>query len=105
MADAKSASSKKATPISPNWSVAHQATFNNTIVTFADTKGNVLSASSAGRSGFRGSKRVLRMQPKLPQKRPQKQLKQAMVYRPLTYLSKASDSVETLLSAHLATLT
>jgi len=34
-----------------------QATFNNTIVTFADGKGNVLAASSAGACGFRGSKK------------------------------------------------
>lgn len=34
-----------------------QATFNNTIVTFTDKKGNVLSASSAGACGFRGSKK------------------------------------------------
>lgn len=34
-----------------------QATFNNTIVTFADKKGNVIAASSAGACGFRGSKK------------------------------------------------
>lgn len=34
-----------------------QATFNNTIVTFTDKNGNVLSASSAGACGFRGSKK------------------------------------------------
>ncbi len=34
-----------------------QATFNNTIVTFADSKGNVLATSSAGACGFRGSKK------------------------------------------------
>jgi small subunit ribosomal protein S11 len=34
-----------------------QATFNNTIVTFTDKKGNVLTASSAGATGFRGSKK------------------------------------------------
>jgi len=34
-----------------------QATFNNTIVTFTDKKGNVLAASSAGACGFRGSKK------------------------------------------------
>lgn len=34
-----------------------QATFNNTIVTFADKKGNVLIGSSAGACGFRGSKK------------------------------------------------
>jgi small subunit ribosomal protein S11 len=33
------------------------ATFNNTIVTFSDTKGNVLAYSSAGACGFRGSKK------------------------------------------------
>ncbi len=33
------------------------ATFNNTIVTFTDTQGNVLTASSAGACGFRGSKK------------------------------------------------
>lgn len=34
-----------------------QATFNNTIISFADPKGNVLSACSAGACGFRGSKK------------------------------------------------
>ncbi len=34
-----------------------QATFNNTIITFSDPKGAVLSASSAGACGFRGSKK------------------------------------------------
>jgi small subunit ribosomal protein S11 len=38
--------------------VAHiQATFNNTIVTISDRKGNVLGWSSAGKCGFRGSKK------------------------------------------------
>lgn len=34
-----------------------QATFNNTIITFTDRKGNVLCSSSAGACGFRGSKK------------------------------------------------
>jgi small subunit ribosomal protein S11 len=34
-----------------------QATFNNTIITIADSHGNVLAASSAGACGFRGSKK------------------------------------------------
>lgn len=34
-----------------------QATFNNTIVSFTDNKGNVLAQSSAGACGFRGSKK------------------------------------------------
>jgi small subunit ribosomal protein S11 len=33
------------------------ATFNNTIITFTDDKGNVLTTSSAGACGFRGSKK------------------------------------------------
>ncbi|MFN7967458.1 MAG: 30S ribosomal protein S11 [Acidobacteriota bacterium] len=38
--------------------VAHiHATFNNTIVSITDQIGNVLSWSSAGRSGFKGSRK------------------------------------------------
>jgi small subunit ribosomal protein S11 len=38
--------------------VAHiQATFNNTIVTIADNKGEVITWSSAGKAGFKGSKK------------------------------------------------
>lgn len=33
------------------------ATFNNTIVSVTDTKGNILTTASAGSSGFRGSKK------------------------------------------------
>ena len=34
-----------------------QATFNNTIISFSDKKGEILSSSSAGANGFRGSKK------------------------------------------------
>jgi len=38
--------------------VAHiQSTFNNTIVTITDQKGNVLAWSSAGMTGFKGSRK------------------------------------------------
>ncbi len=38
--------------------VAHiQSTFNNTIVTITDAQGNVLGWSSAGTSGFKGSRK------------------------------------------------
>jgi len=38
--------------------VAHiKSTFNNTIVTISDTNGNVIAWSSAGTSGFKGSKK------------------------------------------------
>lgn len=33
------------------------ASFNNTIITFADTKGNVIAWSSAGVAGFKGSRK------------------------------------------------
>jgi len=39
--------------------VAHiQATYNNTIITIADEKGNVLAQSSAGSLGFSGAKKA-----------------------------------------------
>lgn len=34
-----------------------QATFNNTIVTFTDQQGNVVTWASAGSSGFKGSRK------------------------------------------------
>lgn len=38
--------------------VAHiQSTFNNTIVTISDSQGNVLAWSSAGQTGFKGSRK------------------------------------------------
>lgn len=38
--------------------VAHiQATFNNTIVSITDTRGEVVSWASAGRAGFKGSRK------------------------------------------------
>ena len=33
-----------------------QSTFNNTIVSIADTNGNVISWASAGQKGFKGSR-------------------------------------------------
>lgn len=39
--------------------IAHiKATFNNTIVTITDLKGNVISWSSAGSHGFKGAKKA-----------------------------------------------
>lgn len=42
-----------------------QATFNNTIITFTDNSGNVLTSASAGACGFRGSRRARHMRRKL----------------------------------------
>lgn len=49
--------SKKQRRSVPSGQLHIQATFNNTIVSFTDKKGNVLAASSAGATGFRGSKK------------------------------------------------
>ncbi len=57
MAESTSTSKKKQRRSVPSGQLHIQATFNNTIVTFADKKGNVLTASSAGACGFRGSKK------------------------------------------------
>lgn len=57
MAEAKSTNKKKQKRSVPSGQLHIQATFNNTIVTFSDKKGNVLTASSAGACGFRGSKK------------------------------------------------
>lgn len=41
----------------PEGVVHIQATFNNTIITFTDKKGNVIAWSSSGSLGFRGSRK------------------------------------------------
>ena len=41
----------------PNGRVYIQASFNNTLITITDTLGNVVSWSSAGSQGFRGSRK------------------------------------------------
>ncbi|HEU0266687.1 MAG TPA: 30S ribosomal protein S11 [Candidatus Saccharimonadaceae bacterium] len=56
MAEAKSSKKKQRRSV-PAGQLHIQATFNNTIVSFSDKKGNVLTASSAGACGFRGSKK------------------------------------------------
>ena len=49
--------SKKNKRIVPAGEAHIQATFNNTIISITDKKGEVLAASSAGANGFRGSKK------------------------------------------------
>ncbi|MEQ8464614.1 30S ribosomal protein S11 [Coleofasciculus sp. E2-BRE-01] len=41
----------------PNGMAFIQSTFNNTIVTISDTRGDVVSWASAGSSGFKGAKK------------------------------------------------
>jgi len=58
MADISTAAKKKKSKRSVPYGQLHVlATFNNTIVTFTDSKGGVLTVSSAGACGFRGSKK------------------------------------------------
>ena len=53
----KAAKAKKGKRIVNAGAVHIQATFNNTIISVTDKTGAVLSASSAGANGFRGSKK------------------------------------------------
>src|SRR4051812_42071353 len=58
MADLNTAAKKKKAKRTVTHGQVHiLATFNNTIVTFTDVNGGALTSSSAGRSGFRGSKK------------------------------------------------
>jgi small subunit ribosomal protein S11 len=57
MARQKKSGARKVKKNIPN-GVAHiQSTFNNTIVTISDVKGDAVSWSSAGASGFKGAKK------------------------------------------------
>ncbi len=53
----KSKQGKKGKRIVTSGAVHIQATFNNTLVSVTDKRGEVLAASSAGANGFRGSKK------------------------------------------------
>lgn len=59
----------------PTGIVHIQSTFNNTIVTVTDNDGNVIAQSSAGRMGFKGSRKST---PFAAQQAAQSALKQAM---------------------------
>ena len=48
---------KKVKKIILNGTAYVQSTFNNTIVSIADTSGNIISWSSAGQKGFKGSRK------------------------------------------------
>lgn len=57
MAKAKRSTKKKVKKNIPNGLAHINATFNNTIITFTDMSGNVVSWATAGMSGFKGSKK------------------------------------------------
>lgn len=58
MADPKKKKTRKKAGKVDASGIAHiKATFNNTIVTIADTNGKTISWGSAGKAGFKGSKK------------------------------------------------
>lgn len=58
MATEKRKGKKKRVALSSTSGVVHvQATFNNTIISICDPRGNVISSSSAGQVGFSGSRK------------------------------------------------
>lgn len=48
---------KKAKKVDARGTVHIKATFNNTIITITDTNGNVIAWATAGKAGFKGSKK------------------------------------------------
>lgn len=57
MAETTTTKKKKAKRIVPAGQLHVKATFNNTIITVTDKKGEVIATASAGACGFRGSKK------------------------------------------------
>ena len=71
----KAGKSKREKRNVPSGIIHVHATFNNTIITITDHDGNVIGASSAGRQGFKGSRKST---PFAAQLAAQDALKQAM---------------------------
>ncbi len=57
MATPKKRTTKKKEKVDANGMAFIKASFNNTIITLADNYGNVIAWSSAGRVGFKGSRK------------------------------------------------
>ncbi len=58
MPQASSSGAKRSKKVVESEGVAHiTATFNNTLITITDTSGNTVTWGSAGKSGFKGSKK------------------------------------------------
>ena len=71
----KRSKAKKEKKNIPTGIIHIQSTFNNTIITVTDNDGNVIASSSAGRQGFKGSRKST---PFAAQLAAQSALKQAM---------------------------
>ena len=57
MAETKKTTKKRSIKAEPEGHVHIQASFNNIIITFTNKTGQVISWSSAGKIGFKGSKK------------------------------------------------
>ncbi len=58
MAQSKGSGTRRSKKVVESEGIAHvTATFNNTLVTITDTQGNAVVWGSAGKSGFKGSKK------------------------------------------------
>ncbi|TNE82262.1 MAG: 30S ribosomal protein S11 [Bacteroidetes bacterium] len=57
MANAKKTNKKRVVSVEQNGQVHIQATFNNIIISITNNAGQVISWSSAGKMGFKGSKK------------------------------------------------
>ncbi|MCS6917361.1 MAG: 30S ribosomal protein S11 [Chitinophagales bacterium] len=57
MAESKKTAKKKTVKADPEGYAYIQASFNNMIITFTNRNGNTLTWSSAGKAGFKGSKK------------------------------------------------
>ncbi|UCD25910.1 MAG: 30S ribosomal protein S11, partial [Gemmatimonadota bacterium] len=58
MAQSKGTGTRRSKKVVESEGIAHvTATFNNTLVTITDSKGNAIVWGSAGKSGFKGSKK------------------------------------------------
>ena len=69
-AQATKSKAKKGKRIVTSGEVHIQATFNNTIISVSDKSGGVLSQSSAGANGFRGSKKGTAYAAQSPARKP-----------------------------------
>lgn len=57
MAKTKTVAKKKVVKVAPEGQVHISSTFNNVIISFTNNTGQVISWGSAGKAGFRGSKK------------------------------------------------
>ena len=58
MAQTKATGARRAKKVVEAEGIAHiTATFNNTLITIADSQGNTITWGSAGKAGFKGSKK------------------------------------------------